>query len=115
MAFKQKQLDAAGSTNATLLQAGATRVHTIMIMNASAATRYIRFYNKATSPTVGTDVPVCVIAVAATSSKEIALKYELEFPLGLGIAITTGAAYNDSGAATAHDVQMWIVYDNSLS
>ena len=112
MAKKRSNTDAAGSNNATLIQAGPTSVHNIFANNASAGTKYLRLYNKATSPTVGTDVPVIVVAIPATSSKEIVLKHDLEFPLGLGMAITGAAAYNDNTAVTAHDVQVYIVYDD---
>jgi hypothetical protein len=112
MAKQRYNVDAAASTNGALLQAGPTSVHNIFINNASASAKWVRFYNKATAPTVGTDIPVFVVNVAASSSKEIPMHIDLEFTLGLGIAITGAAPYNDATAVAAHDVQAYIVYDN---
>lgn len=112
MARKRYKVDAGGSTNAALIQAGPCGVATVFINNAAASARFVRLYDKATAPTVGTDVPVAVITVPSSSSKEITLRYELEFVLGLGVAITGAAPYNDSTSVTAHDVQLFIIYDD---
>ena len=112
MALKRFKLDVAGSNNATLIQAGSVKVLNIFVNNAAASERWVRLYDKATTPTGGTDVPVIVINIPASSSKEIALKIEIEFLLGLGIGITGAAAYNDNTSVTAHDVQIYIGYDD---
>lgn len=112
MAQKRYKVDSGGSNNAALIQNGPVGIRTIFVNNASAATKYVRLYDKATAPSGGTDVPVAVISIPSTSSKEIALNFELEFVLGLGITITGAAAYNDNTAVAAHDVQGFIVYDD---
>lgn len=96
----------AATTNATLVKAGLTNLSYISINNASAATKFVRFYNKATAPTVGTDTPAMVISVPATSSKEIALPVPVRFGLGLGYAITGAAAVLDATAVALNDVQV---------
>lgn len=112
MARKRYKVDALGSTNGVLIQSGPCSVATIFANNASASARFVRLYDKATAPSVGTDIPVAVVTLPASSSKEIPLKYELEFVLGLGVSITGAAPYNDGTAVTAHDVQLFIVYDD---
>lgn len=89
-------LNSAATTNATSLKATAGMVFSISVFNASAATKYFRLYNKASAPTVGTDVPILIVAVPATSSKEIV------FP-GTGLKMATGIAYAVTGGATVAD------------
>lgn len=112
MARKRYKVDALASNNAALIQAGPTGIVTVFANNAAASARYVRFFDKATAPTVGTDVPVAVITLPASTSKEIPLKYDLEFTLGLGVAITGAAPYNDNTSVSAHDVQLFVVYDD---
>jgi hypothetical protein len=79
-------------------------------MNASATTKYVRLFNLATAPTVGTSVPIMVVAVPATSSKEIEYVPAVRFGTGLAVAITGGAAATDSTAVAAGDVQLLVSY-----
>lgn len=101
-------LNSAATTNAANVKATAGLVFNISVMNTSAATKYVRLYNKATAPTVGTDVPVMVIAVPATSSKEITINYGLKFATGIGYSITNAAGATDATAVAAGDVQLLI-------
>lgn len=97
-------VSAAASTNATSAKAsGGTLLH-IIGYNAAAAARYVKIYDKASAPTVGTDAPVLTIAVPATTA--FAIDFPLGFRLATGIAyaLTTGAADADTGALTAADV-----------
>jgi hypothetical protein len=98
------------TTNAALIKAGPSRLQGYYINNASAATKWVRFYNKATTPVPGTDIPVLVIAVPATLSKELALDEGYPFPLGIGISITAAAPVNDATAVADSDVQVAIEY-----
>ncbi len=47
----------AASTNATSLKASAGTLFALYAVNLNAAMRYVKFYDKASAPTVGTDVP----------------------------------------------------------
>lgn len=96
-------VSAAASTNATLVKSTPGDVHKIRGFNANAAARYLKLYNKATAPTVGTDVPFMTIYLPATSSFEVNLD-GLYFSLGIGFGLTTAAADADVGALTAADV-----------
>jgi len=103
-------VNALATTNAALIQVGITRLQGVYLNNASAATKWVRFYNKATAPTVGTDIPVVVVAVPASSSKEVYFGEGIAFPLGLGISITGAAPANDATAVAAGDVQAGVEY-----
>ncbi len=103
-------VNAANTTNSAVIKASAGAVLSVSAFNASGATRYVKFYDKATAPTVGTDVPYRVVAIPATSSKEIAFPYGDTYALGIGVGIVTGAAVTDATAPTAGDVQLTVNY-----
>jgi len=96
-------VSAAASTNATVAKASAGDVFKIIGYNAAAALRYIKLYNKATAPTVGTDTPVMTLTIPASSAFDIDL-YSLYFATGIGFAFTTAGADADTGALTAGDI-----------
>ena len=99
------------TTNAAVISAVKTQLVCISANNASAAARFVRFYSKATAPVVGTDIPVMVITVPASSSKEIFFGDGFQFPTGIGVAITSGAAAADATALlAAGDVQLAVNY-----
>lgn len=103
-------VNSAATTNAANIKATAANLYGISAMNTSASTKYVRFYSKATAPTVGTDVPIMVVAIPATSSKEIEYVPALRIVTGLGVAITGGAAATDTTAVAAGDVQLLVSY-----
>ncbi|RWB98857.1 MAG: hypothetical protein EOQ56_19170 [Mesorhizobium sp.] len=94
---------AAASTNATSAKASAGDLHCISGYNAAATVRYIKFYAKATAPTVGTDTPVITLALPPTSAFNINMNGHY-IATGIGYGLTTGAADADTGALTAADI-----------
>ncbi len=104
-------LDAANSTNDTLIAAGVRLVYGIDIFNASAGTIYLRLYDKATAPVVGTDVPYRVYAIPTLQSMHLQWAYGDKYSLGLGLGLTAGAGYLDSTVVAAHDAQIVILYE----
>lgn len=98
-------LSSAATTNATLIKASAGRLFLIIGRNNAASIRYLKFYNKASAPTVGTDVPVLTIALDASSRFEIDLNpYGQFFTTGIAFAITGALADNDTTAIAAADI-----------
>ena len=100
-------LNSAATTNATLVRNQATNLYEVTISNLSASARYVKFYNKASSPTVGTDVPILTIKVAADSV--VSLNFGplgKRFALGLGYAITGAVGIADTTAVGAGEVQV---------
>lgn len=95
-------VSAAASTNATSAKASAGTVLQITGYNAAASARFLKFYDKATAPTVGTDAPRKTIYLPATSA--FAIDCRDAYATGIAYALTTGVADNDTGALTAADV-----------
>jgi len=103
-------LTSAATTNATNVKASNGNLLTILANNASASARWLRLYNKASTPTVGTDTPIVVIQLPASGSKEINLEPGLIFSNGISLAITGAAALLDTTAVAANDVQIALSY-----
>lgn len=95
---------AAASTNATLAKDSPGILYALIGYNASAALRYLKLYDKASAPTVGTDTPKLTITLPASTAFAIDWQMPIEFRTGISYALTTGVADNDTGALTAADV-----------
>lgn len=103
--------NSAASTNATVTKASAGTVWSILASNINAATRYLKLYNKATAPTVGTDIPVIVIPIPAGQTVNFhGGSNGIRFATGIGWALTTGAADNDTGAVSASEHKIGISF-----
>lgn len=100
----------AASTNAASIKASAAQVTGWALTNTSAAMKYVKLYNKAASPTVGTDVPRITFGIPPTSAANIVWEPPLAFETGLAIAITGGVADSDATAVAASDVAAQIFY-----
>lgn len=100
----------AASTNATAVKASASSVVGIDVYNSGAAVCFLKLYNKASAPVVGTDTPVKVIAIPPGAPREINRPLGEAFTVGLAYAITTGFADADTGAVTAGQVTGSIDY-----
>lgn len=111
LAFKKVS---ANNTNSTLVKGSAGAVGSIQLIGNSATVHYVKLYDKATAPTVGTDVPVKTFVVPANSTSgagsNVSIPNGLTFSNGIGIGITTGLADTDTGAATASAVVVNLEY-----
>jgi hypothetical protein len=95
------------STNATSVKASAGQLYWLHVVNMNAAVRYLKFYNKASSPTVGTDTPVYTFPIpASTTGAGFVLSFPvpITFATGIALAITTGVADSDTGAVAANEI-----------
>lgn len=98
-------VSALASTNAAVIKNAPGRVFKMIGRNNAAALRYLKLYNKATAPTVGTDAPIMTIPLAASAPFDIDLgEFGFLFTTGIGYALTTGAADSDTAALTAGDI-----------
>jgi hypothetical protein len=97
---------AAASVNATSAKGSAGEVFRIMGNNVKASVVYLKIYNKATAPTVGTDTPVLTVPIPASAVFNIDVGGATGFYLGTGIAygFTTDAADNGTTALSAGDI-----------
>ncbi len=103
----------AASTNATSVKAGAGQVYDVQAFNTSASPRYLKLYNKASAPTVGTDTPVKTLLIPGNTAGAGVVKEwakGLEFTTGIAFAVTTGMANTDTGAVGAGEVVIGIDY-----
>lgn len=98
------KLNSAATTNATSVKASAGQVYSIVATNTNASARYLKLYNKASAPTVGTDTPVQVYMLPAGGGVSIALPVGMVFSTGIALATTTGAADSDTGAVAANEI-----------
>ncbi|RWK53507.1 hypothetical protein [Mesorhizobium sp.] len=96
-------VSSAASTNATVIKASAGNVHRVFGKKATAVDCFLKIYNKATAPTVGTDTPIFTLPLSASSPFNFDLGGHY-FSAGIGIAITLGAADADTAAVAAGDV-----------
>jgi len=102
-----------GTTNANVVKASGGNLYSIVAIGLTSTVRFLKFYNKATAPTVGTDIPVMTIPVPAnTQGAGIAIPFSMgvNFPLGISIAITAGPADNDVAVVGAGDVIINLTY-----
>lgn len=88
-------LSSGASTNATSAKASAGEVFTITGNNTSGSIKYLKFYNKASAPTVGTDTPVLTLALPTG-------QFQINMP-GIGFYFATGIAYALTGASADAD------------
>jgi hypothetical protein len=105
-------INSAATTNGQLVQSGTSGLQALFASNTGAGAAYVKLYNKATAPTVGTDTPAMLITVPAAvagvpGSVEITPGFSgYRFALGLGLAITGGAADSDTTAVAAGQVKV---------
>lgn len=113
VALVNRLLSAAATTNATSVKASVGRVYKIRGYNAKAAAVYLKLYNKASAPTVGTDTPVATIYLPASSSFEIDFDgLGMSFSAGIAYALTLAGADADTTALVAGDIlamNVWYV------
>jgi hypothetical protein len=105
-------LNSLATTNGALILTGSSGLQAFYATNIGATVAFVKLYNKATAPTVGTDVPVMIIPVPAAvagvpGSVQITPGFNgYRFALGLGIAITGAAADADTTAVAAGQVKV---------
>lgn len=95
-----KLISLATSTNSTLVVNAPANLTGCVISNGNATIPfYVKFYNKASAPTVGTDTPVWTILVQPKTTIVLDTgAFSARFFTGIGIGITTGSADNDTGS-----------------
>jgi hypothetical protein len=105
-------LNSAATTNGALIITGTSGLAAFYATNTGATPAFVKLYNKATAPTVGTDIPEMIIPVPAAVSgvpgvaTQIFSFIGMRFALGLGIAITGAVADSDTTAVAAGQVRV---------
>lgn len=95
-------LTSAASTNAATVKSSAGSLGELSVFNPSAAAIFVKLYNKASAPTVGTDIPTVTIPVAAGTLVSLEFgQMGKRFSTGIALAITAAAAASDTAAVAA--------------
>lgn len=95
---------AAATTNATSLKTSAGNLVDIDLFNVAAYTVFVKFYNKASAPTVGTDTPVWTLPLPTGSGYGRSFPFGKLFSTGIAYAITKLQADSDTTVVAAGDV-----------
>ena len=105
-------INSLATTNGQLVLTGTSGLQALYATNIGATIAFVKLYNKAAAPTVGTDVPAMLIPVPAAvggvpGSALITPGFSgYRFPLGLGLAITGGMEDTDTTAVAAGQVKV---------
>lgn len=105
-------LNSAATTNGALIITGTSGLQAFYATNIGATAAFVKLYNKASAPTVGTDTPEMIIYVPAAVAgvpgvATLPIGFSgFRFALGLGIAITGAVADNDTTAVAAGQVKV---------
>jgi hypothetical protein len=97
-------VESAATTNATPIKVGPVILYGFSLCNNTASIKVFKFYNKATAPTVGTDVVFFKVLIPANQCRDRHMTLGVLFPLGIGYAITGLAANTDTTVVAAGDV-----------
>lgn len=90
------------STNLYTRKASPGNLYELTVANPTATAASVKFYNKASNPTLASDVPLFTITLAAGATQ--ALNFGLlgkRFSVGIAMAITALPAATDSGNSVA--------------
>lgn len=100
------QKTAAASTNITVVRTSRAQLLYAILTNGSAATKYVKLYDKGTTPVLASDVPIAKIAVPAGGTVLLNPAEAISFANGFSYALTGAAADTDTTALAAGDVSV---------
>ena len=96
----------AATTNAASVKTSAGRVYELTVSNPTATAAYVKLYDKASAPVVGTDVPIVTIPVPASAAGVGTVAFDFgtigkSFSTGIALAVTAAAIATDATASVA--------------
>ncbi len=100
-------LNSSATTNASIVKASSGTLYNLSASNNGAAAAFLKLYNQTTAPTVGSSVPVLVIALpagATTTHNLGAIGHR--FTAGISMAITGAMPDADTTAIAAGQVKV---------
>jgi hypothetical protein len=104
------RLLAAATTNGALVKGSAGNLVSVVATNFAAYDVFVKFYNKSTAPTVGTDAVQYTIRVPAGGTVIWETQVSKRFSAGIGIAITKLGPDADATALIAGDCTVTYEY-----
>ena len=100
-------VNSAATTNSTLVKNAAGTLYGMVISNTGAAAAFVKLYNLATAPVVGTSAVVLTIPVPASGTVSINWgQLGMRFGTGIGLAITNLAPDADTTAVALGQVKV---------
>ena len=108
-----RYLSCTASTNATVVKASPGKIFKIRAFNNGVVTAFLKLYNKATLPSVGSDTVFDKLQIIAGSSgagfiDEIELGQE--YDTGISFAVTANFADSDNTAVASGVISVTILY-----
>jgi hypothetical protein len=100
----------AATTNATSTKGTAGQVYQICINNGAAYPVYLKLYNNATAPTVGTTTVVKTIVAQAGLPSCVNTEEGLAFGTGIAWAVTKNLVDTDTTAVALNDATVELAY-----
>jgi hypothetical protein len=94
----------AASNNATNMKSSPGKMFAVLGFNAKVTAVWVKFFNKASLPTVGTDLPFISFYCAGNAPFIFTFPNGIQFSTGVGYCIVTGAPELDNTAVLAADV-----------
>lgn len=104
------RLLSAASTNGNNVKASAGQLYGWYVWNNNNSVRYLKLYNKASAPTVGTDTPVMTIPLPSRGGTNVWYGHGIAFGTGIGIGLTTAVADASTAAVAADDIIVNLLY-----
>jgi len=95
------RLISAATVNATLVKDAPGQVYGVWVSNVNAAVRFLKLYDLAIAPTVGTTVPTHTFMIPAAGILRENWPNGIEFTAGIGFGTTTLVADADTNAISA--------------
>jgi len=93
------------------IKASAGQVYGLMIYNGATSTRFVKLYNKATAPTVGTDTPILTLPIPSGASVAVDYSSGIAFGTGIGIGATQLVGDSDTTAPASNEVVVNVLYN----
>ena len=92
-------------TDSTNVKNAAGQLFWGFVTNTNASARYIKFYNSASAPTLGSGTPILTFLVPPGSSGlQITAEQGLAFSTGIGYTLSTGATDADAVTVAANEI-----------
>jgi hypothetical protein len=105
-----KRLLSANTTNATSVKASAGQVYGWHLSNANAGARFLKLYDKASAPTVGSDTPVMTIPIPGSGIAVLDQPMGIAFSTGIAFALTAAVGDSDTTAVAVNEIVVNLLY-----
>lgn len=103
----------AGSNNAAVIKAAAGTMYGWAIGSVTGVVRFVKLYDKATTPAPGSDTPTLSIEVPGNTSgtgTNFCFTPGIKFTTGIGIAVVANMTDTDNTAIGAGEIDINIFY-----